>query len=146
MDILHASALEAQACYWKTGIECMLCHPYCIVNYGNQMVRGKTVKNSRNPIIKEAIKLHAPLQGPAGSMTISVYTEEPPATGGTSQADTLIGSATFDVDQALQVDSGDSVVIEAGPTHKWLNLKDSVSGSLHISLAGGDGGPGENEG
>jgi len=68
LDILHASNLEAKACYWKKGVSAMLCHPYCIVTYGQEMVRGKTVHNSRNPIIKDSIALHAPLSGRLGSM------------------------------------------------------------------------------
>ena len=68
LDILHASNLEAKACYWKKGVSAMLCHPYCIVTYGQEIVRGKTVQNSRNPIIKDSIALHAPLSGRLGSM------------------------------------------------------------------------------
>ena len=41
------------------------------------MIKGRTISNSRNPIIKEVLKLHAPLEGPLGSVTISVYSQEP---------------------------------------------------------------------
>ena len=113
-------------------VSAMLCHPYCIVTYGTQIVRGKTVYNSRNPIIKDAIKLHAPLSGPLGCVTMAVYSAEP---AGGEQADTLIGTATLDVDEALQPPATISAVLDAGPVHKWLELEGGVSGSLHLSLA-----------
>jgi len=132
LDILHASNLEAPACYWKKGVSAMLCHPYCMVTYGQEIVRGKTVKNSRNPIIKDSIKLHAPLSGRLGSMTIAVYSEEP---AGSSLADTLIGTACLDCDTAMQKPAQISAVLDEGPVHKWLDLTGAVSGSIHISLS-----------
>lgn len=132
LDILHASNLEAPACYWKKGVSAMLCHPYCMVTYGQEIVRGKTVKNSRNPIIKDSIKLHAPLSGRLGSMTIAVYSEE---SAGSSLADTLIGTACLDCDTAMQKPAQISAVLDEGPVHKWLDLTGAVSGSIHISLS-----------
>jgi hypothetical protein len=37
---------------------------------------GKTVPNSRNPIINQVIHLYAPLSGPLGSISISVFSQE----------------------------------------------------------------------
>ena len=95
------------------------------------MIKGKTIHNSRNPIIKESLKLHAPLKGPLGSVTIAVYSEEP---AGGEQADILIGAATFDVDAVLAERVSDSLVHDAGPLHKWLDLSGGKSGSIHVSL------------
>ena len=110
----------------------MLCHPYCMVTYGQEIVRGKTVKNSRNPIIKDSLKLHAPLSGRLGNMTIAVYTQEP---AGGELADTLIGTASLDLDKALEKPVQVSAVLDEGPVHKWLDLAGAVSGSIHISLS-----------
>jgi hypothetical protein len=64
--------------------------------------------------------------------TIAVYTAEPPGSG---LADTLIGSATFDLDKALEKPAQMSAVLDEGPVHKWLDLAGAVSGSIHISLS-----------
>ena len=100
-------------------------HPYCITTYNNQVVRGKTVPNSRNPVIKESLTLFAPRTGPLGHVTISLYSEEPSES---ARADTLIGATSFDVAEKLIAADG-----AGGDVHQWLPLDGGVSGSLHVS-------------
>ena len=106
-------------------------HPYCITTYNNQVVRGKTVPNSRNPVIKESLTLFAPRTGPLGHVTISLYSEEP---SGSTQADTLIGATSFDVAEKLRTSENKAADGAGGDVHQWLPLDGGVSGSLHVSL------------
>ena len=47
--IQHASSLEGRAQPWKTGLGALVCNPFCLVQYGTQLGRGKTVRAPAHP-------------------------------------------------------------------------------------------------
>ena len=132
LEIQHGSQLQGLCAYWQTGIAGMLCHPYCVTTYNRQIVRGKTVPNSRNPIFNELLHLYAPIEGPLGCVSISVYSQEP---SDSKNADVLIGTVTFDAEEALRKTGTTSAVKgDEQVQHRWLELEGGVSGSLHVCL------------
>mmetsp|Transcript_32097 Transcript_32097/g.76246 ORF Transcript_32097/g.76246 Transcript_32097/m.76246 type:complete len:281 (-) Transcript_32097:117-959(-) len=125
LAIQHGSNFEGNGHAWKSGLSALVCNPFCLVRYGAQLGRGKTVRNSRSPVFHDSFRLHPPAEGPYGKASITIYSEEDNGMG------TLIGSAEIDLGAAFDKELATSV--ETG-FDQWLNLSGGVAGSLHVSL------------